>query len=148
MIACIQKTEPARYLTVGAVCALINNAMLIGLSLMGLHYLACIAINFAVMVPLSYLLHARWTFAAPVAWKNLAAYTAGSISSLVLASLFIAILCGPLGLPMVISAPLATILMIAYNFVMARLTVRGVAGSGRQDPSISDAARPSSSSGS
>ena len=148
MMTWLLRTEPARYLTVGAACALVNNAMLIGLAAIGFHYLACIAINFAIMLPVSYLLHARWTFVAPVAWRNFAAYTAGSISSLVIASLSIVVLCGPFGLPMFVSAPVATVFMVAYNFVMARLTVRGVARSGRQDPSISDVARPPSSSGS
>ena len=148
MMNWLHTTEPARYLTVGAACALVNNAMLIVLAAIGLHYLACIAINFATMLPISYLLHARWTFVAPVAWKNFAAYTAGAVSSLVIASLSIVVLCGPLGLPMFVSAPLATIFMVTYNFVIARLTVRGVARSGGQDPSIIDPARPSSSSGS
>lgn len=112
-----------RYLAIGAGCAVLNNAILIGADLSGLHYAAATALTFVVTVPLAYGAHALWTFEARLSWRGLARFVAGSLSSLVIAALTIAALCGALGLPMVLAAPLATAAMVFYNFVVARWAV-------------------------
>ena len=121
---------PARYLVIGAGCAVLNNAILIGADQAGLHYVAATALTFLTTVPLAYAAHAVWTFNAQLSWRGLARFVAGSLSSLVVAALTIAALCGALGLPMVLAAPLATGAMVIYNFVMARWAV----GAGRARP--------------
>ena len=114
---------PVRYLTIGAGCALLNNAILIGADLAGLHYAAATALTFVTTVPLAYGAHALWTFGAPLSWRGLARFVAGSVSSLVVAAVIIAALRGALGLPMLLAAPLATAAMVLYNFVVARWAV-------------------------
>lgn len=112
-----------RYLVIGGGCALLNNAILIGADLAGLHYAAATAITFVTTVPLAYAAHALWTFEARLSWRGLGRFVAGSVSSLVVAALTIAALCGALALPMILAAPLATAAMVVYNFVMARWAV-------------------------
>lgn len=112
-----------RYLAIGAGCALLNNAILIGADFAGLHYAAATAITFVTTVPLAYAAHALWTFEARLSWRGLGRFVAGSLSSLVVAALTIAALCGALALPMILAAPLATVAMVIYNFAMARWAV-------------------------
>ncbi|PXW78172.1 putative flippase GtrA [Blastomonas natatoria] len=114
---------PIRYLTIGAGCAVLNNAILIGADFSGLHYTAATALTFVTTVPLAYAAHALWTFNARLSWRGLARFVAGSLSSLMAAGLTIAALCGGLALPMVLAAPLATAVMVLYNFFMARWAV-------------------------
>lgn len=114
---------PVRYLAIGAGCAVLNNAILIGADHLGLHYTAATALTFVVTVPLAYAAHALWTFGTRLSWRGLARFVAGSLSSLLAAGLTIAVLCGALALPMVIAAPLATAVMVLYNFFMARWAV-------------------------
>jgi putative flippase GtrA len=114
---------PVRYLAIGAGCAILNNAILIGADLSGLHYTAATALTFLTTVPLAYAAHALWTFNARLSWRGLARFAAGSLSSLLAAGLTIAALCGALALPMVLAAPLATAVMVLYNFLMARWAV-------------------------
>lgn len=113
-----------RYLIIGTGCALLNNAILIGADMAGLHYAGATALTFVITVPLAYGAHAVWTFEAPLSWRGLARFVAGSLSSLVVAALTIATLCGAIALPMVLAAPLATAAMVLYNFVMARWAIR------------------------
>lgn len=112
-----------RYLVIGAGCALLNNAILIGADSAGIHYAAATAITFFTTVPLAYAAHAMWTFEVRISWQGLARFVAGSLSGLVVATMTIAALCGALGLPMILAAPLATVAMVVYNFAMARWAV-------------------------
>jgi putative flippase GtrA len=117
--------EPGRYLFVGVLCAVLNNAILILGDWSGLHYLVSVLLTFVLVLPMSYLAHAWWTFRASASWLAFGRFMAGSISSLIVASLAVGALRGGLGLPMIVSAPLATVAMIVYNFVMTRWAVRG-----------------------
>ena len=51
-----------RYLTVGALCAIIHNVIMIGADFAGLHYVLATFISFLVLTPMGYLLHCRFTF--------------------------------------------------------------------------------------
>ncbi len=113
-----------RYLAAGIGFAALNNVLLIGGDWSGLHYGACIALTFVVSVPLSYLVHARWTFRTSHGWTGFARYLGGSVSSLVIAAFAVWFFRGLLGLPMLAAAPLATVVMTVYNYIMARWAVR------------------------
>jgi putative flippase GtrA len=115
---------PARYLVIGLGCALLNNAILIGADLAGLHYTAATLVTFVTTVPVAYFAHALWTFSATLSWAGFLRFVAGSLSSLLVAAATIALLRGALGLPMVIAAPLATVAMTLYNYLMTRWAVR------------------------
>lgn len=116
--------DAARYLLVGAACAGANNLLLIGGAAAGLHYTVCIGLTVLVVLPASYPAHACWTFRSAMSWGSFGRYLLGSLSGVVVASLMVALLCGPLGLPMPIAAPTATAAMLVYNFLMTRWAVR------------------------
>lgn len=116
--------ESGRYLVIGAVCAVLNNVILIGGDAAGLHYAACVLLTFVLVLPASYLAHACWTFDVPLSWIAFGRFVAGSIASLFVASFAVWTFRGLLLMPMAVAAPLATVAMTAYNFVMTRWAVR------------------------
>lgn len=116
--------EPSRYLVIGAVCALLNNLILIGGDATGLHYAMSIMLTFVIVLPASYLAHACWTFDIALSWTAFGRFIIGSVSSLFVASFAIWLFFALLDLPMVVSAPSATIAMTAYNFAMTRWAIR------------------------
>ena len=116
--------EPGRYLTIGLVCAVLNNLILIGGDLAGLHYAVSVLLTFLFVLPASYLAHTYWTFDVTLSWQAFGRYVLGSLASLAVASFVVWLLRGALALPMVVAAPLATIAMTIYNYLMARWAIR------------------------
>jgi putative flippase GtrA len=123
MLKKIFAMAPARYLAIGGTCAAFNNAILIASDAAGIHYAISIALAFLFVLPISYLAHALWSFSAPASWSAFAHYVAGSISSLVVAGATVGIFRGGLMLPMTVAAPLATVVMALYNYLMTRWAV-------------------------
>lgn len=117
------QTNEARYLVVGAACALANNAILIGGDAAGLHYTVCILLTFIFVLPLSYLIHAHWSFRAPISWLAFGSFAGGSIVSLFVASAAVGLYRGALEMPMILAGPLATVTMTIYNYLMTRWAV-------------------------
>lgn len=115
--------EPSRYLVIGAACALLNNIILIGGDAIGLHYAVSILMTFVLVLPASYVAHAWWTFRVSTSWSAFGRFIGGSISSLIVASFAVWLFRGELGLPMLLAAPLATVTMTIYNYVMAKWAV-------------------------
>lgn len=116
--------EAGRYLTVGAACAGANNLLLIGGAALGLSYPVCYALTVLVILPASYPAHACWTFGSAMSWPGFGRYLLGSLSGVAVAGLVMALLCGRLGLPMLVAAPAMTAAMLVYNFLMTRWAVR------------------------
>lgn len=123
MISTEKFASPARYLVVGIGCALLNNIILIGADALGAHYVFAIALTLVITLPLAYLLHALWTFQATLTLAGFMRFVAGSLSSVVVAGLLVALLRGGLAWPMVAAAPAATVGMTLYNYVMTRWAV-------------------------
>lgn len=119
MLSYLFRFRGARYLLTGLVCAALNNAILISADFAGLHYLTAILVTVVITLPLSYLVHTAWTFEAPATWRSLARYAAGSVTSLFVASAAVSGFRGGLDLPMIWAAPLATVTMTIFNYVVA-----------------------------
>lgn len=124
MIARIFDQKRRRYLIIGAGCALLNNLILIGGDALGLHVLICVTLTFVFVLPASYVAHACWTFEQRPSWLTFARFIGGSFSSLLVASVAIWSLHGLLGLPMWITAPTSTVIMVMYNYVLAHWAIK------------------------
>lgn len=110
----------ARYLIVGGVCAVAHNAIVLGADRLGFHYVAGCLLSYVLVVLLGFALHVRYTFAV---LPTLAAFWRYSVSMaanypLTLALLFL--MCDVAGWPVAIAAPVATVMLIAWNFVASR----------------------------
>jgi len=114
-----------RFFTVGLVCALTHNAIMIGGDWAGLHYVASSFISFAMVVALGYWLHSAWTFpGAQRSHMSFARYTATMALNLPLslAGMFVLVDLAGLGVPL--AAPAVTVMLAAFNFVGGRWALR------------------------
>lgn len=117
------ETSQGRYLVVGVICALANNAILIGGDAVGLHYALCILLTFVLVLPLAYLIQARWTFGQATSWFAFGSFVGVSFISTVVAGAAVGLYRGALDIPMVFAGPLATVTMTVYNYLMTRWAV-------------------------
>ena len=113
----IHQRRAPRYFGVSAACLLINNALLILLDAAGIHYVISVLISAAVMIPLSFLLQSRFTFAAVGAWPGFFRYAAVMIVNTPLAWLLLWALHGQAGLPMLYASPLMTGILFVWNYL-------------------------------
>lgn len=124
----------SRFFSVGLLCALLHNAIMIGGDWLGLHYVAASLVSFAIVVLVGYLLHSAWTFpGAQRGGMPLARYTLTMALNLPLslAGMFLLVDLAGLGVPL--AAPAVTVMLAAFNFVGGRWALRaGRAQSRRQ----------------
>jgi putative flippase GtrA len=114
-----------RFFTVGLVCALTHNAIMIGGDWAGLHYVASSFVSFAVVVALGYWLHSAWTFpGAQRSRMSFARYAVTMALNLPLSIAGMFVFVDLAGLSVAISAPLVTVLLAAFNFIGGRWALR------------------------
>jgi putative flippase GtrA len=114
-----------RFFSVGLLCALLHNAIMIGGDWLGLHYVASSFVSFAIVVLLGYWLHSSWTFpGAQRGGMSFARYTLTMALNLplLLAGMFVFVDLAGLGVPL--AAPAVTVLVAAFNFVGSRWALR------------------------
>ena len=112
-----------RYLTVGALCALIHNVIMIGGDYVGLHYLPATLVSFAVVTPLGYFLHCRFTFRKARSLGGFVRFMSGIAIGYPISLALMILFCSGLALPVVIAAPLATAILFAFNYVSAHWAI-------------------------
>ena len=114
-----------RFFTVGLVCALLHNAIMIGGDWAGLHYVVSSLISFAIVVLVGYWLHSGWTFPGAERGRvTLARYALTMAANLPLsiAGMFVFVDLVGIGVP--IAAPTVTVLLAAFNFIAGRWALR------------------------
>jgi putative flippase GtrA len=114
-----------RFFSVGLLCALLHNAIMIGGDWLGLHYVASSFVSFAIVVLVGYLLHSAWTFpGAQRGAMSFAKYTLTMALNLPLslAGMFVLVDLAGLGVPL--AAPAVTVMLAAFNFVGGRWALR------------------------
>jgi putative flippase GtrA len=112
-----------RYLTVGALCAIINNVIMIGGDFIGLHYIIGTLISFVVLTPMGYLLHCRFTFHKPSTWAGFLRFTVGIAAAYPISLGFMVLFCSVLKWPVIVAAPLTTVCLIVYNYISAHWAI-------------------------
>jgi len=115
-----------RFFSVGLLCALLHNAIMIGGDWLGLHYLASSLISFAIVVLVGYLLHSAWTF--PGAQRGAMPFARYTLTMalnlpLSLAGMFVLVDLAGLGVPL--AAPAVTVMLALFNFLGGRWALRG-----------------------
>ena len=114
-----------RFFTVGLVCALLHNAIMIGGDWAGLHYVATSFISFAIVVAVGYWLHSGWTFPGAARGRTpFARYALTMAANLPLSIAGMFVLVDLAGLPVPIAAPAVTVLLAAFNFIGGRWALR------------------------
>jgi putative flippase GtrA len=100
---------------------------MIGADRLGLHYVLSTVASFSLVTPFGFWLHSRFTFGAPLSWRNLGVFALGVAAGFPLSLLAMTILCSGLQLPVMVAAPIATVVLLAWNYLSARfaITARG-----------------------
>jgi putative flippase GtrA len=112
-----------RYLTVGALCAVTHNVIMIGADFAGLHYVLATFISFVILTPMGYLLHSRFTFHTAASLAGFLRFTAGIATAYPLSLGLMVLFCSVLEWPVLVAAPLTTVLLVVYNYVSAHWAI-------------------------
>ena len=110
----------SRYTQVGLVCALLNNAIVIGMDRAGYHYAICVIAAFLVVMIVGYLLHAAYTFGVPASRLGWLRFAGANLLGFPLSMSLMFLLCDCLGLSASVAMPIATVLLFGWNFALAR----------------------------
>lgn len=114
-----------RFFTVGLVCALLHNAIMIAGDWAGLHYVASSLVSFAIVVAVGYWLHSGWTFPGVARGRTpFARYALTMAANLPLSIAGMFVLVDLAGLPVSLAAPAVTVLLAAFNFLGGRWALR------------------------
>lgn len=108
------------YLSVGALCALLNNVIMIGGDILGFHYAMLNLLAFFIVNSLGYVLHAHATFAKERCFGGYVRFMLGCANGFLLSMALFFLFCTILQWPMVIASPLVTVLLLVYNILIAR----------------------------
>ena len=115
----------ARYTIIGAICAALNNLLIIGGDFLGIGYVAMSIAAFAVVTTFAYLMHTSLTFRERASIRGLLRFSSGVAAGFPLFFLLMAILCTGLGMPVVIATPLCTIALYVWNYALAHWAILG-----------------------
>lgn len=117
------RSEHQRYLIGGAICALLNNLILIIGDRLGFGYVPLTGLTFVITGTVGYHLHCWFTFRQIGSWTGYLTFMVGLAFGVPVALLLLALLCSFAELPMWLAAPTLTVLMILYNYANARLCI-------------------------
>lgn len=112
------------YGAVSAICLTLHNAVMIGGDKFGWPYLASILVSFALSATIGYVLHSIATFGEAISMQRFLRYAIAMSANIPLAFIAIWIWHDLFGLAMVWASPVATICMIAINYVLSRWAIR------------------------
>ncbi len=118
-------TKRTRYLVIACFCAASHNVIMIAGDYVGISYAIMTFVSFMLVTPTAYALHTRFTFAERLSAARLLRFVSGTAIGLPLSLLVMAILCTLLKLPVIIAAPIATVVLFGWNYASAHLSILG-----------------------
>lgn len=108
------------YLSIGALCALLNNVIMIGGDWLGFHYTMLNLLAFCIVNSLGYILHAHATFATTISMGGYIRFMLGCANGFLLSMALFFLFCTIVQWPMAVASPLVTVLLLVYNVCIAR----------------------------
>ncbi|MEA2677066.1 MAG: hypothetical protein QOJ81_1207 [Chloroflexota bacterium] len=112
-----------RYVTVGAICALTHNIIMIGGDFIGINYLPATLISATVVTPLGYFLHCCFTFGTERSVEGFMRFAGGIALGYPISLALMVLFCSGLGWPVAVAAPLATVILFFFNYVWAHWAI-------------------------
>jgi putative flippase GtrA len=114
-----------RFLLVSVSCALLHNCVMVAGDWVGWHYAASTLVSFAIVAAIGYWLHSNWTFPGAergaLPFARYAASLSVNLPGFIL-GMYLAV--DLAGLPVVLAAPLVTVLLGVVNFAATRWALR------------------------
>lgn len=114
---------PFAYSSVAVICVLLHNAVIILADSLGLPLWLAVLISFVVVSATGYLLHAHFTFRQSLALGRYLRYALAMSANVPFAFVSTWFLHEELGIEIAIAAPLASLCMLIFNFVLSRWAV-------------------------
>jgi putative flippase GtrA len=112
-----------RYVTVGAICALTHNIIMIGGDFLGIDYVPATLISAATVTPLGYFLHCSFTFRTAHSVEGFMRFAGGIALGYPFSLALMVLFCSGFGWPVVVAAPLATVILFAFNYIWANWAI-------------------------
>jgi putative flippase GtrA len=110
---------------VGAGCALLHNAVMIGADYAGLHYAISLMISFLLVGGVGYLLHVLYTFKGTLSAVGFVKYVIPMAANIPIALAGLFLLCDVAKLPVAVAAPMLTVFTFALNYMFSRWAILG-----------------------
>ena len=124
------------YPFVAGFCALLHNAIIIGLDQVGVHYAIASTISFFVVAASGYLLHCAITFRTRATLRSFLRYLGAMAFNLPLSIVALFLFHDVAGLPIVLASPLATVALFVVNYFLSAWAIIG------RQPKIGEAKEP------
>ena len=115
--------RPVRYIIVGALCAVIHNFIVIGSSFFGIHYVVSTLISYFVVVIIGFFSHTYFTFSQTMTVPSFLRYASAMVMNYPLSILAMFLLVNVAGLSVPIASPLATVILMAWNYFASRWAI-------------------------
>ncbi len=112
-----------RYALVAITCAALHNVIMIALDGFGIHYGFSLLASTCFLVPVGFWLHCAFTFTVDRSWRAFCRYAVVMALNLPLSFVFVWLSFDIMQLPMIVAAPLSTVLLFAWNFLASRWAV-------------------------
>ena len=91
----------------------------------GFGYVSSSIFSLFILIPAGYLLHASFTFGKDRSWRAFFWFSGSILAGFPISLLTVALLSAGMGLPMIIAAPLTTLVMFVWNYATAHLAILG-----------------------
>jgi putative flippase GtrA len=114
----------ARYTGVGAICAVVNNVVMILGGCAGGHYVPLSFLSFGIVTPLAYFLQSRFTFKTRPSLQDFFRFASAAAAAFPLYFVVMTTLCAGFGLAVALAAPIATITLFLWNYTSAHWAMR------------------------
>ena len=115
--------RPVRYIIVGAFCASVHNLIVIGGSFFGVHYVISTLISYVVVVLIGFFSHTYFTFSQTMTVPSFLRYAAAMVMNYPLSILAMFLLVDVAGLSVPIASPLATVMLMGWNYFASRWAI-------------------------
>jgi putative flippase GtrA len=116
---------PTRFAIVGFICAVTHNAILLAAELWHIHYALSCAISYVVVALLGFTLHVCYTFQRHATAASFLRYYLSMAANYPLTLVLLFLMCDIGSWPVAVAAPIATILLLAANFLASRWAIVG-----------------------
>lgn len=114
---------PIAYTAVAGFCILLHNAVMIIGDALGMALGPAVLVSFVLVATMGYVLHGAFTFRQPLKLAGLGRYAFAMSANIPLAFITTWFWHDLLGLEMLLASPLASICMLALNFILGRWAI-------------------------
>lgn len=114
---------PLAYIAVAGLCILLHNVVMIAGDAIGMELWVAVLISFTAVSAAGYVLHGSFTFRQPLALSRYLRYSLAMSANIPLAFVTTWLWHEQLDFEMTVAAPLASLCMLALNFVLGRWAI-------------------------